>query len=168
MAEYRSGQAIDGIKASFEEERAGYIDRINKLKAEIQQLRNQQLKSSATKDDVAAARSAVNQKMSTLESQVQGLSQTVQGIDSQVNTRITKALQSSASRHRFHVGPEYNPPSQPEPVQEGGAFRVPPLALSVNGAVAIHNIGFTPERKNLVPLYYDAATERLTAFAPNK
>lgn len=64
----------------------------------------------------------------------------------------------------LHVGADFNIPEQPSVEQEGGVHKVSPLAIVVNGGVLLHDIGYTTDKKGLVPLYYDPATQRALIY----
>jgi hypothetical protein len=64
----------------------------------------------------------------------------------------------------LHIGSEFNMPKQPDVLKEGGIHKSAPLALSVNGAVVFHDIGYTLDKKNLIPLYYDPETNRVLLY----
>lgn len=64
----------------------------------------------------------------------------------------------------LHVGADFNIPEQPSVEQEGGVHKVSPLAIVVNGGVLLHDIGYTTDKKGLVPLYYDPTTQRALIY----
>lgn len=64
----------------------------------------------------------------------------------------------------LHIGKAFNIPEQPYVVKEGGVHKVAPLALSINGALVLHDIGYTSEKKGLIPIYFDPITERLLIY----
>lgn len=63
----------------------------------------------------------------------------------------------------LHVGKAFNAVEQTV-VSEGGLHKVAPVALSVNGAVILHDIGYSSNKKDLVPLYLDPYTNRVTTY----
>lgn len=185
LAQFQNQQALESVAAAFDQERTVYQTQIRKLKEEIRSLYQQQqgavsavaAATAASNASVASVQTDVDRKVKALESKLQDLSLSIQSSETKLATEMAKVmkrdeteslLQRMEKPTRLHVGAPCNLPEQPEPVQEGGAYKVPPLALSVNGSIAAHNIGYTSDRKNLIPLYYDAATERLVAFVPNK
>lgn len=64
----------------------------------------------------------------------------------------------------LHIGEKFNLPEQPPVVKEGGIHKSAPLSLTVNGAVLLHDIGYTTDKKGLVPLYYDPITQRALIY----
>lgn len=64
----------------------------------------------------------------------------------------------------LHVGADFNLPEQPSTEKEGGVHKVAPLSFVVNGAVLLHDIGYTTDKNGLVPLYYDPITQRALIY----
>jgi len=64
----------------------------------------------------------------------------------------------------LHIGNSFNLPEQPSVEKEGGIHKVAPLSLTVNGAVLFHDIGYTTDKKGLVPLFYDPVTNRVLFY----
>lgn len=63
----------------------------------------------------------------------------------------------------LHVGKAFNPVHQTV-VEEGGLHKVAPVALTVSGAVILHDLGYSSSKKDLVPLYLDPYTNRVTTY----
>lgn len=79
--------------------------------------------------------------------------------------RAAEASESVSSNVKtLHVGDDFNLPEQPDVVKEGGLHKVAPLSLTVNGAVLFHDIGYTTDKKGLVPLFYDPVTNRVLFY----
>lgn len=84
-----------------------------------------------------------------------------------ISTQQLDSLKSQLSkkdRESLHVGPSFNMAEQPPVQEEGGVHKVSPIALSVNGAVILHDIGYTTDKKNLIPLYFDPITGRVIIY----
>lgn len=74
----------------------------------------------------------------------------------------TQSLSSSV--RSLHIGEDFNLPEQPDIIKEGGIHKVAPLSLTVNGAVLFHDIGYTTDKKGLIPLFYDPITNRVLLY----
>lgn len=77
---------------------------------------------------------------------------------------VAQASLSVGEHRTLHVGQPFNMPEQPAVVREGGLHKDAPLALSVNGAVLFHDIGYTTDKKGLDPLFYDPVTNRVLFY----
>lgn len=165
LNEYRSRQAVLAVKESFDKERESYMSKINKLRGELRATQNMIKNSTTTAPsseakDTEAIKAALT---SDMEAKIQQLMNHIHDLEAAVAKPVQVESQKS-----LHIGEACNFPEQPTVIKEGGAYKTPPLALSVNGAVAVHNIGYTSERKNLAPVHYDASSERLVVYIPNK
>lgn len=119
-------------------------------------------------------------------------SNTLSSLDKKINTEVTKVHSDMHTRHedtrtqisQLHshiqglsdaskrtpeskkviIGEEFNMPEQPAVLKEGGAHRVAPLSLVVNGGVVLYDIGYVTDKKGLVPVYIDPVTSRLVVY----
>lgn len=81
-----------------------------------------------------------------------------------MNTASIAGEVVNSTMKSLHIGDKFNLPEQPQVQREGGIHKNAPLALTVNGAVLFHDIGYTTDKKSLVPLYYDPITNRVLFY----
>ena len=111
------------------------------------------VKQSEHDDQIKQLHTSIKEVSSKL-SYAQVAAKNVSKVANQVGTE-TKSL---------HVGEKFNLPEQPPTLKEGGIHKVAPLSLVVNGAVLLHDIGYTTDKKGLAPLYYDPVTQRALIY----
>lgn len=118
---------------------------------------------------VLSVQKAQDSKYLEHDSQIKQLNTTVRDISSKLSyAQAAASTLPSVSKgdhvKSLHVGDQFNLPEQPVAVKEGGLHKIAPLSLTVNGAVLLHDIGYTTEKKGLVPLYYDPVTQRALIY----
>jgi len=116
---------------------------------------SQQVSQSATKSELTQAQNSAKNAQNLAKQALQ-LAQSA----------VSKAqnIESKAEVKTMQLGPKFNLPQQPEVVLEGGVHKVAPLALTVNGGVVLHDIGYTTDKAGLVPVLLDPVTGRLVQY----
>lgn len=129
---------------------------------------------SITNDSLDKLRTMYDAKLNDQDKVIKDLQATLRELTKMVTSNTIRALEASRATEAteavssnvktLHVGDEFNLPEQPDVVKEGGIHKVAPLSLTVNGAVLFHDIGYTTDKKGLVPLFYDPVTNRVLFY----
>lgn len=138
-----------GVKTSVKD----LSSRISSLERAINDIRTSLDRHLQSHNDVADVI-----KLKDSDTKVEQLSTHVDTLSSKIPSTYDKKVDT------LHVGADFNLPEQPSTEKEGGVHKVAPLSFVVNGAVLLHDIGYTTDKKGLVPLYYDPITQRALIY----
>lgn len=141
-----------GLVSDLQEQFGSLVDisSVDKLEAKVQsyeaKITNQDKQLKELQLAVSESRSAIKELQSSF-------------------SNLAKSTSSSQSNTKtLHIGERFNLPEQPTVQKEGGLHKVAPLALSVNGGVVLHDIGYTTDKKGLEYLMFDPVSERLLFY----
>lgn len=130
------------------------------FKKENESISSKMVDSKSIEDRVLSAQKS---KYAEHDVQIKQLNAAVKDISSKLSYAEVAAKNTDHVKS-LHIGDKFNLPEQPAIVKEGGLHKVAPLSLAVNGAVLLHDIGYTTDKKGLVPLYYDPVTQRALIY----
>lgn len=176
--------SINGIKKKQEDDITSLHAENSTLKSIIDShKRDSTTKMKSVECQITAHNEKLDAMISLLNNQISGLREQIirevfHMIDQRMNTYDKKLdnvsslsasqsmplLNESSKIKTLYIGNDYNMPKQPAVSIEGGIHKSAPLALSVNGAVVLHDIGYTTDKKDLIPLYYDPVTNRVLIY----
>lgn len=170
-------QNIDSLKKRLDtiqiESKSAPVDKtvstqLSQLYTYIKNLESQ-IKSAPVHEKTVIVKEPVQQvqRSPDVDVQIKQLNAAVKDMAMKLNALTQKEpvvqVISDQTEH-LHVGKRFNLPEQPEIEREGGIHKVAPLALTINGAVILHDIGYTTDKKGLVPLYYDPVSQRALIY----